>query len=62
MPLDEISEFIELYDNSRPRIDELKFVSDLCAKYNTDSKTLTKRVREVRRINRFKNTNETHKR
>ena len=46
----------------KPRIDELKFVSDLCAKYNTDSKTLTKRVREVRRINRFKNTNETHKR
>ena len=62
MPLGEIAEYIEIYDNSKPRIDELKFIKDLCEKYQTDQATLTARIREVRRINKFRKENEVPKR
>lgn len=62
MPLKELAEFIEIYDTSRPRVDELKFVDDLCQKYHTDKKTLTARIREVRRINKFRKESEVPKR
>ncbi|MCI9281113.1 MAG: hypothetical protein HFI49_02490 [Bacilli bacterium] len=61
MPLNAITEYIEIYDN-RPRVDELKFVKVLCEKYQTDQATLTMRIREVRRINKFRNNEETPKR
>lgn len=62
MPLKEISEYIEIYDNSRPKIDELIFVNNLCNKYHVDQKTLTARIREIRRINKFRKENEVPKR
>ena len=62
MPLNEITEYIEIYDNSRPRVDELNFVKVLCEKYQTDQATLTARIREVRRINKFRKENEVPKR
>lgn len=62
MPLNEMSEYIEIYDTSRPRIDELEFVCKLCSKYQTDSKTLISRIREVRRINNYRNINGIPKR
>ncbi len=62
MPLNEITEYIEIYDNSRPRVDELKFVKILCEKYQADQATITMRIREVRRINKFRNNEEAPKR
>ena len=34
MPIEEISKEIKRYDSSHPRLDELKFVNDLCERYN----------------------------
>ena len=62
IPLNEITEYIEIYDNSRPRVDELNFVKVLCEKYQTDQATLTARIGEVRRINKFRKENEVPKR
>lgn len=54
MPIDEITEEINRYDNSYPRLDEIKFVNDLCNKYNVDKKAVVERIRNVRVINKHK--------
>lgn len=53
IPLDEISEYIDIYGNSKPNIDELEFVHNLCKRYHIDEQTLTARIREVRDINKL---------
>lgn len=59
MPFDEIEKEIERYDNSRPRLDELLFIKELCDRYNVDRKAIIERIQNVRMINRVK-TLETH--
>lgn len=50
MPLNEITEMIFIYDNVWPKIDELKFINDLCKKYNATFKTIIERIQSVRKI------------
>lgn len=54
MPIDEITKEIEKYDSSKPKMDELAFVKELCIRYNVDRKALIERIQNVRRINRVK--------
>lgn len=53
LPKEEIEEAINLYDNTRPRVDELLFVHSLSIKYNVDKNTIIKRIQQVRRIMRY---------
>ena len=59
MPFDEISKEIERYDNSKPRLDELLFIKELCKRYNVDRKAIIERIQNIRCMNRLK-TLETH--
>lgn len=59
MPFDEISKEIDRYDNSRPRLDAVLFVKELCVRYNVDRKAIIERIQDVRRMNRVKSV-ETH--
>lgn len=59
MPFDEINKEIERYDNSRPRLDALLFIKELCDRYNVDRKAIIERIQNVRMINRVKPL-ETH--
>ena len=53
MPIEEISKEIKRYDNSCPRLDEVKFVDNLKERYNVDRRTVVKRIQNIRRINRY---------
>lgn len=53
MPIEEISKEIKRYDSSHPKLDEIRFVNELCKKYDVDRKTVVKRIQNVRRINRY---------
>lgn len=59
MPFDEINKEIDRYDNSRPRLDAVLFVKELCVRYNVDRKAIIERIQNVRMINRVKSL-ETH--
>lgn len=59
MPFDEISKEIDRYDNSRPRLDAVLFVKELCVRYNVDRKAIIERIQNVRMINKVK-PGETH--
>ncbi|MGN1378846.1 MAG: hypothetical protein ACI4XR_00370 [Bacilli bacterium] len=62
MPIRFITEDIKNYDNGKPYIDELAFVSELAINYNTNIDTIINRIREVRRINKvIKQDNELSK-
>lgn len=53
MPIDEITEEINRYDSSSPKLDAVKFVNELCNKYNVDKKAVIERIRNVRVINKY---------
>lgn len=53
MPFDEINKEIERYDNSDSRLDEVRFVNELCKRYNVDRKAIIERIQNVRMINRI---------
>ena len=53
MPIEEISKEIKRYDSSSPKLDAVKFVDELCKRYNVDRETVVKRIQNVRRINRY---------
>lgn len=57
MPIEEITREIESYDSSSPKLDELKFVYELCKKYNVDRKAVIERIQNVRRINKHAKQN-----
>lgn len=59
MPFDEINKEIERYDNSKPRLDAVLFVKELCVRYNVDRKAIIERIQNVRMMNRAKSV-ETH--
>lgn len=52
MPLGEMTKAIGEYDESSPKMDELKFVSDLAKKYNVERGQVITRIQHVRRINK----------
>ena len=54
MPLDEISELLNLYDNSSPKMDEVKFIVNLQNKYAEPRENVIKRIRQVRHITKYK--------
>lgn len=53
MPIEEIKEFINLYDNSRPKYDELRFIRILKTRYNETDKNIIKRIQQVRKIIKY---------
>jgi len=54
MPFDQIREQIRIYNDSFPKKDELAFIRALCEHYGQDRKTVLRRIREVKRIDRVK--------
>ena len=50
MPTSEVKIFLEFYDNSSPKYDELKFISLLMTKYSESRENIVKRIRQVRNI------------
>lgn len=53
IPLNELQQDLENYDNSSPKTDELKFVEDLMKKYKVSKEIIKFRIRQVRKINKF---------
>ena len=51
MPIEEIRKELDRYDTSRPKLDELTFVSELSEHFHVEESTIINRIREVRRIN-----------
>lgn len=50
LPFDEINEELIKYDESSPKMDELRFVNTLSRKYNVDVDTIISRIKEIRQI------------
>ena len=50
LPYSEIIEELEVYDKSNSKMDELKFINNLCKKYNVEREIIIKRIRQVRKI------------
>lgn len=61
MPTSEIKTFIEFYDNSRPKYDEIKFVLMLETRYNESRENIIKRIQQVRRIMEYEKKLEENK-
>ena len=59
MPYQEIKDALKKYDVSRPRMDELKFIADLCAKYRQDRTAVIRRIQEVRRLYAYRTRGQT---
>lgn len=53
MPTSEIRAFIEFYDTSSPKYDELKFILMLMTRYNESRENVIKRIHQVRKIIRY---------
>lgn len=56
MPFTQIKDAITRYDNSFPKIDELVFIHDLCKHYGQGRESVLRRIREVKRIDRNRQT------
>jgi len=55
LPIEEIMKELNNYDNSHPKLDELKFVNSLTIKYNVSKYEIIRRIKDVRKINKFIN-------
>lgn len=44
----DMKKYIVAYDQSKPKMDELKFVNDICLKYGQERTTVIRRIQEVR--------------
>ena len=53
MPYININEELQMYDTTKPKLDELKFIKDLQTKYNVDEKQIITRIRTIRSINKY---------
>lgn len=51
---DKIEPQIKEYDESHPKMDEIKFVNGLCEQFNQPRSVIIRRIQEVRRIKRKK--------
>ena len=61
MPTSEVKTFIEFYDNSQPKYDEIKFISMLMTRYNENRDNIIKRIHQVRRIMKYEENLEESK-
>lgn len=50
MPRSEIENAVLCYDKSKPKMDEIRFVSDLAKKYRTTTDMVVRRIRDIRRL------------
>jgi hypothetical protein len=50
MPRNEIENAVLCYDKSKPKMDEIRFVSDLAKKYRTTTDMVVRRIRDIRRL------------
>lgn len=53
MPFDELRSLLKYYDTAKPKLDEIKFISDLRKSYNATTETVIARIRDVRQIDNF---------
>lgn len=51
LPKIDFEEYITTYDNSKPKIDELRFVQYLAREYRVSHEVILKRISEIRRMN-----------
>ena len=49
----DIDGYLEKYDNSKPKMDELKLVDDLCSKYGVSQRMVVRTIKEARKRNRY---------
>lgn len=61
LPLEEMIVALNNYDNSNPKIDELNFINFLAIKYNVSKYEVIRRIRDVRKINKFINESSKQK-
>ncbi|MBQ9072736.1 MAG: hypothetical protein IJY25_06225 [Bacilli bacterium] len=61
LPIEEIMEALNDYDNSSPKLDELKFINSLAVKYNVSKYEIIRRIRDIRKINKFINESSKQK-
>ena len=54
MPFAQIKRAIQNYSNSTSKVDELVFIQDLCERYDQSRKSVLRRIREVKRIDKYK--------
>jgi len=52
LPKNEFDEYIALYENSKPKMDELKFIQYLVEKYQVPRNIIFLRIRQVKRMNK----------
>lgn len=50
----DIKKALDKYDAEWPKVDELVFVDSLCKKYQQDRVAVMRRIREVRRLHRYR--------
>lgn len=53
MPTSELKTFIDFYDNSSPKYDELNFILMLETRYNQNRESVIKRIGQVRSIMKY---------
>lgn len=53
IPLEDIEKEIKKYDNSSPKMDEIKFIDDLSKKYNVEIFMVKRRIRDLRKIQKI---------
>ena len=51
LPKADFEEYIAIYDNSNPKMDELKFVEYLAKEYQVSREVILNRIKEIRRMN-----------
>ena len=54
IPYVKLEKKLKEYDESRPKMDEIKFVNDCCREYGQPRDAVIRRIQEVRRIRRSK--------
>ena len=60
-PYQEFKKFIYLYDNAKPKLDELLFIEFLGNLYSSSREEIIKRIQEVRRISTLETSYEVEK-
>jgi len=51
LPKKDFEEYIAIYDSSKPKMDELKFIQYLAKEYQVSHDVILKRISEIRRMN-----------
>lgn len=50
----DMKKYIEEYDNSHPKMDELKFVNTICDRYGQDRVAVIRKIAEVRKLKAYR--------